>query len=139
MATQNNANFFNFTADCVGYLNEVKQVKPKKGNPFVAIKATIIEGKDGEEKIAADLILRGAQASQVLQSLEDEWPQGFGHSGPIWFAGLRIGSLDTKPFLKNVFIVSASAVNYRHEQKNLPKRYQSRAICASPSPAGKCP
>ncbi len=100
MATQNNANFFNFTADCVGYLNEVKQVKPKKGNPFVAIKATIIEGKDGEEKIAADLILRGAQASQVLQSLEDEWPQGFGHSGPIWFAGLRIGSLNTKPFLK---------------------------------------
>ena len=42
-------------------------------------------------------------------------------------------------FTKNVFIVSASAVNYRHEQKNLPKRYQSRAICASPSPAGKCP
>ena len=41
--------------------------------------------------------------------------------------------------IKNVFIVSASAVNYRHEQKNLPKRYQSRAICASPSPAGKCP
>ena len=40
---------------------------------------------------------------------------------------------------KNVFIVSASAVNYRYEQKNLPKRYQSRAICASPSPAGKCP
>ena len=40
---------------------------------------------------------------------------------------------------KNVFIVSASTVNYRHEQKNLPKRYQSRAICASPSPAGKCP
>ena len=40
---------------------------------------------------------------------------------------------------KNVFIVSASAVNYRHEQKNLPKRYQSRAICASPPPAGKCP
>ena len=38
---------------------------------------------------------------------------------------------------ENVFIVSASAVNYRHEQKNLPRRYQSRAICASPSPAGK--
>ena len=26
---------------------------------------------------------------------------------------------------ENVFIVSASAVNYRYEQKNLPKRYQS--------------
>ena len=47
---------------------------------------------------------------------------------------------DSKPSKpENVFIVSASAVNYRHEQKNLPKRYQSRAICASPSPAGKCP
>ena len=45
--------------------------------------------------------------------------------------------LDLSPIGKNVFIVSA--VNYRHEQKNLPKRYQSRAICASPSPAGKCP
>ena len=33
---------------------------------------------------------------------------------------------------KNAFIVSASAVNYRYEQKNLPKRYQSQAICASP-------
>ena len=29
---------------------------------------------------------------------------------------------------KNVFIVSA--VNYRHEQKSLPKRYQSHAICS---------
>ena len=46
----------------------------------------------------------------------------------------------TAPYVpQNVFIVPASAVNYRHEQKNLPKRYQSRAICASPSPAGKCP
>ena len=30
-----------------------------------------------------------------------------------------------------MFIVSASAVNYRHEQKNLPKRYQARAIAAT--------
>ena len=29
----------------------------------------------------------------------------------------------------NVFIVSVSAVNYRHEQKSLPKRYQSHTIC----------
>ena len=51
-----------------------------------------------------------------------------------------LGNKGTEPLTaQNVFIVSASAVNYRHEQKNLPKRYQSRAICASPSPAGKCP
>ena len=54
--------------------------------------------------------------------------------------GILMGSDDYKDMdyskathvIKNVFIVSASAVNYRHEQKNLPKRYQSRAICASP-------
>ena len=55
------------------------------------------------------------------------------YASTLWDGGMN-GS-----FSKNVFIVSASAVNYWHEQKNLPKRYQSRAICASPSPAGKCP
>ena len=57
------------------------------------------------------------------------------------YAFYALGQLDfsAERFIKNVFIVSSFAVNYRHEQKNLPKRYQSRAICASPSPAGKCP
>ena len=33
----------------------------------------------------------------------------------------------TGAFFENVFIVSA--VNYRHKQKSLPKRYQSYTIC----------
>ena len=98
MATQNN-NYFDFTADAVGYIDEVKVVKPR-GNSFIALKATLLEGKDGQEKIPMDLILRGSQAAEVLNSLQTAWPQGFGHQGPAWFAGLRIGSLGVKPFTK---------------------------------------
>ena len=54
MATQNN-NYFDFTADAVGYIDEVKVVKPR-GNSFIALKATLLEGKDGQEKIPMDLI-----------------------------------------------------------------------------------
>lgn len=102
MTTQNNnVNFFNFTAEASAYLNEIKVVKlPRGGDPFVAIKATILEGKDGKEKIPVDLILRGEQAAEVLNSQRAKWPQGYGHSGPTWFAGLRIGSLNVKPFTK---------------------------------------
>ena len=99
MNSNDQKNFFNFTADAVGYINEIRRGQPRKGEAFVALKATLLEGKDGEEKISADLILRGAQASQVLQSLEDEWPH-FGHTGPTWFAGIRLGSLNVKPFTK---------------------------------------
>ena len=64
----------------------------------------------------------------------------FYHLGSKWRRKVEHhGAKPAVDVFKNVFIVSASAVNYRHEQKNLPKRYQSRAICASPSPAGKCP
>lgn len=94
-----NNNFFNFTADAVAYINEVKWVTPKKGNPFMALKVCILEGQEAENKINTDLIVRGKQALGVLQELESEWPQGYAYAGPRWFAGLRIGSLDTKPYL----------------------------------------
>ena len=75
----------------------------------------------------------------LIAQLEQERPVAVGKNGAD--ALFALPKVPTVPALQcqNVFIVSASAVNYRHEQKNLPKRYQSRAICASPSPAGKCP
>ena len=42
---QNNATFFNFVADAVGYLNEIKLVHPENGDAYVAVKAAILEGK----------------------------------------------------------------------------------------------
>lgn len=98
MNTHNN--YYDLTVDCIGYINEVKVVKPKKGDAFTAIKATLIEGKDGENKISIDLILRGSQAAEVLKSQRSKWPQNYVHNGHTWFAGLRIGSLGVKPFTK---------------------------------------
>lgn len=92
-------NYFNFTADAVAYINEVKWIAPKKGDAFIALKVCILEGENGQDKVYADLIARGKQALEVLSSFEEEWPQGYGDNRPKWFAGLRIGSLGTKPFL----------------------------------------
>ena len=91
-------NYFNFTADAVAYVNEVKRVKPNRGNPFIALKVAILEGANGD-KAYCDLILVGKQAQEVIFALENEWPQGYQNNGSAWFAGLRLGSLYTKPYL----------------------------------------
>lgn len=92
-------NYFNFTADAVAYVNEVKVVRPKKGNAFISLKVAILEGENGDTKAYCDLILVGKQAQKVIFALENEWPQGYQDNGPAWFAGLRIGSLYAKPYL----------------------------------------
>ena len=91
-------NYFNFTADAEAYVNEVKRVKPNRGNPFIALKVAILEGANGD-KAYCDLILVGKQAQEVIFALENEWPQGYQNNGSAWFAGLRIGSLYAKPYL----------------------------------------
>lgn len=92
-------NYFNFTADAVAYVNEVKEVRPKKGNAFISLKVAILEGENGDTKAYCDLILVGKQAQKVIFALENEWPQGYQDNGLAWFAGLRIGSLYAKPYL----------------------------------------
>lgn len=92
-------NYFNFTADAVAYVNEVKVVRPKKGNAFISLKVAILEGENGDTKAYCDLILVGKQAQKVIFALENVWPQGYQDNGLAWFAGLRIGSLYAKPYL----------------------------------------
>ncbi len=93
-------NFFNFTAEGAAYINEVKWVQPKNGNAYIAIRASILEGLEGKNKIACDLTIRGQQAEEVLQMFENAWPQGYGSRSPKWFAGIRIGSLNSKSFFR---------------------------------------
>ena len=82
-----NQNYFDFTADAACYLNEIKWVQPRNGNAYIAIRASILEGLDGKNKIACDLTIRGQQADEVLQMFADVWPQGYGSRSPKWFAG----------------------------------------------------
>ena len=94
------ANYFNFTADAVAYVNEVKTVQPRNGNVYIAIRASILEGLDGKNKISCDLTIRGQQADEVLRMFADAWPQGYGSRSPKWFAGIRIGSIESKSFFR---------------------------------------
>ena len=99
-ANQSQANYFDFTAEAACYLNEIKWVQPRNGNAYIAIRASILEGLDGKNKIACDLTIRGQQADEVLQMFENAWPQGYGSRSPKWFAGIRIGSLNSKSFFR---------------------------------------
>ena len=99
MNNQQSQSYFDFTADAVAFINEIKihsSEKSKKGR-FIGIKAAILEGENGENKVFCDLIVRGQQALQVLEHLQQGWPQGNG-GDPNWLAGLRIGSLYAKAY-----------------------------------------
>lgn len=99
MNNQQSQSYFDFTADAVAFINEIRTVSPEKARKerFIALKVCILEGENGEHKEYCDLIARGAQALQVLEYLQQEWPQG-NDSGPSWIAGLRIGSLYAKAY-----------------------------------------
>lgn len=94
------SNYFNFTANATGYINEIKLVETKKDKMCV-IKACLLEGpSDAPEKLYVDLIVRGKQAKTVLWDFRDHWPTGYNANTPgsRWFANLRIGSLSAKPY-----------------------------------------
>lgn len=96
----NQNNFFDFTADAVGFINEIRRVTPEKSKKgsFIALKVAILEGENGENRSYCDLIARGAQAVAVLETLEQEWPEPSNDGGPNWLASLRIGSLYAKAY-----------------------------------------
>ena len=50
-----NQNYFDFTADAACYLNEIKWVQPRNGNAYIAIRASILEGLDGKNKMSQSL------------------------------------------------------------------------------------
>ena len=97
-----NQQYFDFTADAVGYFNEINIVTPDNGEPYIAIKASILEGrpkKDG--KVAQqyiDMAIRGRQALEVINGLQAYWPRGYGSNSAKWMAGFRIGSLSAKTY-----------------------------------------
>lgn len=94
----NQQSYFDFAADAVAFINEVAIINPRKAKErFIALKVCILEGENGEHKEYCDLIARGSQALQVLEHLQQEWPQG-NNGGPNWLAGLRIGSLYAKAY-----------------------------------------
>ena len=116
-----NQNFFNFVADAVGYLNEIKVVHPENGDAYVAVKAAILEGKPKNGKIKQiyiDLNVKGQQALDVINALRDYWP-GYGSTTDHkWMAGIRFGSINAKTYFSKkansqVAMLTGSLIAFR--------------------------
>lgn len=91
--------YFDFTATCVAYVNNIEVIKPKgkKKDAFVSVKVAILEGdKEEPNKVFADLIVRGDQAQEIITFYKDYWPTF--QQKNSWFASLRIGSMYVKTY-----------------------------------------
>ena len=103
MTNSTNENqYFNNSTSTPAVIHEVKRITPARGDEFVAIKASMLDGKcDNPSYENIDLIVKGEQAMQVLTSFENLWPT-YGQDKEKRtkiFANLRIGSLGVKPYL----------------------------------------
>jgi len=103
MTNSNQENqYFNNSTTSPCYINQIKWIKPKRGDAFLSVKAALLDGlvsSPGYENI--DLIVKGNQAKEVLQMFEENWPtyeQDKGSRNKI-FANIRFGSIGTKPYL----------------------------------------
>ena len=83
------------------YINEVKRIQPKRGDEFIALKVSLLDGKKDDPSYQnADLTLKGTQARHVIEMFEDKWPNYSQQDRPTIFANIRFGSIGVKPYLK---------------------------------------
>jgi hypothetical protein len=71
--SSSSATFFNLHVEGVGYLNRVRSVRPKKGQPFIACTVSAMRGSvDDIGYTKFDCRLSGADAQQIVRMLEPE-------------------------------------------------------------------
>lgn len=70
---KNQPSFFNLFVDGIGYLNRVRTVKPKKGQPFLACTVAAMRGSDSDVCYTKfDCRVSGADAQEIVGRLESE-------------------------------------------------------------------
>jgi hypothetical protein len=63
--------YFNLHVEGIGYLNRVRTIKPKKGQPFLACTVSALRGSDAEVSYTKfDCRVSGADAQEVVKRLE---------------------------------------------------------------------
>lgn len=71
METTTQKTHFDLHVNGLGYLNRIREVKPKKGQPFWACSINGLHGEVGDpEYTRFDVIIRGELALQRVQSLQ---------------------------------------------------------------------
>ena len=92
--TRSEKKFFDLHIDGVGYLNRIRQVKPKRGEPFLACDVSALVGPaDAVEYRRFDCRVSGKDAQHLIRRCE----QAVGEGKKV-LAGFRLGDLWTDIF-----------------------------------------
>ena len=102
--TQTNQNYFNLTADGIGFLNRPREVQGKrKSSPYFACTIQASRGDNGE-KTRFDLRIVGGQAKELFARLLEEFPQLLSKNyreRPTVVVGFRAGDIQPLKFETN--------------------------------------
>lgn len=68
------SNFIDLHARGMGYLSRVREVKPKKGSPFIAATVSAFHGEKGGEMtyVKFDCRISGTEADKVIRTLMED-------------------------------------------------------------------
>ena len=101
--TQSNQNYFNLTADGIGFLNRPREVQGRKSSNYYACTIQASRGDDGE-KTRFDLRVVGGQAKELFARLLEEFPQLLSKNyreRPTVVVGFRAGDIQPLKFETN--------------------------------------
>ncbi len=102
--TQTNQNYFNLTADGIGFLNRPREVQGKrKSSNYYACTIQASRGDNGE-KTRFDLRIVGGQAKELFARLLEEFPQLLSKNyreRPNVVCGFRAGDIQPLKFETN--------------------------------------
>lgn len=89
--------FFNLHIHGIGYLDRVREVKPKRGQPFLAVDVTALHGHPDEvSRTRFQCIVRGREAARVVQAARRHL-----EAGRKVLAGFRLGDLYAEPYIRD--------------------------------------
>ena len=98
MSNQSNSQYFNLTADGVGFVNRIRKVQSKKGDPYFGCTIQASYGDSGD-KCRFDVRVVGNEAKEAFQSLVETYPELLSaevKEHPTVIISFRLGDLNPK-------------------------------------------
>ena len=98
MSNQSNSQYFNLTADGVGFVNRIRKVQSKKGDPYFGCTIQASYGDSGD-KCRFDVRVVGNEAKEAFQSLVETYPDLLSaevKKHPTVIISFRLGDLNPK-------------------------------------------
>ncbi len=87
--------FFNLHIDGIGYLERAREVKPKRGQPFMAVAVNALHGAaDAVQRVRFDCTVRGQEAERLVR----EHLEAINDRDTRVLVGFRLGDLYAETF-----------------------------------------